>query len=145
VAQLKLNADWVALSACNTAAGEKPGAEAFFYAGARTLLVSHWRIDSKAASLSYLRSAGPCVSPIAGKTTRSGFKATEATLTVATDPKRIRCRNVPSPPCSGMRNSVHRLLQRLGSRYRSGRSRDWLKFKNLMAPGGEARSRRGLG
>jgi CHAT domain-containing protein/tetratricopeptide (TPR) repeat protein len=57
VAQLKLNADWVVLSACNTAAGEKPGAEAlsglaraFFYAGARALLVSHWRIDSKAAT-----------------------------------------------------------------------------------------------
>jgi CHAT domain-containing protein len=57
VAQLKLNADWVVLSACNTAAGQKPGAEAlsglaraFFYAGARALLVSHWRIDSKAAT-----------------------------------------------------------------------------------------------
>jgi hypothetical protein len=39
VAQLKLNADWVVLSACNTAAGDKLGAEAlsglaraFFYA-----------------------------------------------------------------------------------------------------------------
>src|SRR6185312_8172839 len=57
VAQLKLNADWVVLSACNTAAGERPGAEAlsglaraFFYAGARALLVSHWGIDSKAAA-----------------------------------------------------------------------------------------------
>jgi len=47
----------VVLSACNTAAGEKPGAEAlsglaraFFSAGARALLVSHWRIDSKAAT-----------------------------------------------------------------------------------------------
>ena len=57
VAQLKLNADWVVLSACNTAAGEKLGAEAlsglaraFFYAGARALLVSHWQIDSKAAT-----------------------------------------------------------------------------------------------
>jgi CHAT domain-containing protein len=56
VAQLKLNADWVVLSACNTAAGEKPGAEAlsglaraFFYAGARALLVSHWAVDSQAA------------------------------------------------------------------------------------------------
>jgi CHAT domain-containing protein len=54
---VKLNADWVVLSACDTAAGEKPGAEAlsglaraFFYAGARALLVSHWRIDSKAAT-----------------------------------------------------------------------------------------------
>jgi CHAT domain-containing protein len=57
VAQLKLNADWVVLSACNTAAGDKPGAEAlsglaraFFYAGARALLVSHWAVDSKAAT-----------------------------------------------------------------------------------------------
>jgi CHAT domain-containing protein len=44
VAQLKLNADWVVLSACNTIAGDKPGADAlsglarsFFYAGARAL------------------------------------------------------------------------------------------------------------
>jgi CHAT domain-containing protein/tetratricopeptide (TPR) repeat protein len=57
VAQLKLNADWVVLSACNTAAGDKPGAEAlsglaraFFYAGARALLVSHWSLDSEAAT-----------------------------------------------------------------------------------------------
>jgi len=54
VAQLKLNADWVVLSACNTAAGDKPGAEAlsglaraFFYAGARSLLVSHWEVDDQ--------------------------------------------------------------------------------------------------
>ena len=45
------------LSACNTAAGEKPGAEAlsglaraFFYAGARALLVSHWSVDSEATT-----------------------------------------------------------------------------------------------
>jgi CHAT domain-containing protein/Tfp pilus assembly protein PilF len=57
VAQLKLNADWVVLSACNTIAGDKPGAEAlsglarsFFYAGARALLVSHWAISSEAAT-----------------------------------------------------------------------------------------------
>jgi CHAT domain-containing protein len=56
VARLKLNADWVILSACNTAAGDKPGAEAlsglaraFFYAGARGLLVSHWPVQSAAA------------------------------------------------------------------------------------------------
>src|SRR5580704_15418634 len=58
VAQLKLNADWVVLSACNTIAGDKPGAEAlsglaraFFYAGARALLVSHWSVDSQAATV----------------------------------------------------------------------------------------------
>jgi CHAT domain-containing protein/Tfp pilus assembly protein PilF len=57
VAQLKLNADWVVLSACNTIAGDKPGAEAlsglarsFFYAGARALMVSHWAVNSEAAT-----------------------------------------------------------------------------------------------
>jgi CHAT domain-containing protein len=57
VAQLKLNADWLVLSACNSAAADKPGAEAlsglaraFFYAGARALLVSHWSVDSEAAT-----------------------------------------------------------------------------------------------
>jgi CHAT domain-containing protein len=57
VAQLKLNADWVVLSACNTIAGDKPGAEAlsglaraFFYAGARALLVSHWAVETNAAT-----------------------------------------------------------------------------------------------
>jgi CHAT domain-containing protein/tetratricopeptide (TPR) repeat protein len=56
VAQLNLNADWVVMSACNTAAGSADGAEAmsglaraFFYAGARSLLVSHWYVDSAAA------------------------------------------------------------------------------------------------
>jgi CHAT domain-containing protein len=55
IAQLKLDADWVILSACNTAAGNAEGAEAlsglaraFFYAGARALLVSHWAVASDA-------------------------------------------------------------------------------------------------
>ena len=55
--ELKLNADWAVLSACNTMAGDRPGAEAlsglaraFFYAGARALLVSHWAVDSRAAA-----------------------------------------------------------------------------------------------
>jgi CHAT domain-containing protein/tetratricopeptide (TPR) repeat protein len=57
IAQLKLDADWVVLSACNTAGGDtdKPNAEAlsglaraFFYAGARALLVSHWAVNSEA-------------------------------------------------------------------------------------------------
>ena len=56
IINLKLNADWVILSACNTAAGAKLGADAlsglataFFYAGARALLVSHWPVYSDAA------------------------------------------------------------------------------------------------
>ena len=56
IAGLKLNADLVVLSACNTAAsGGKFGGEAlaglaasFFNAGARTLLASHWQVPSVA-------------------------------------------------------------------------------------------------
>ena len=55
IAALKLNADWVILSACNTAAGGAQGAEAlsglaraFIYAQARALLVSHWAVNSNA-------------------------------------------------------------------------------------------------
>ena len=55
---LKLNADWVVLSACNTASGEGAGSEAvsglgraFFYAGARALLVSNWPVDSEASRM----------------------------------------------------------------------------------------------
>ena len=57
ITDLKLNADWVILSACNTASGGKPGAEglsglarSFFYAGAKSLLVSHWPVESRAAT-----------------------------------------------------------------------------------------------
>ena len=53
---LKLDADWVVLSACNTAAGSGAGAEAvsglgraFFYAGSRALLVTNWRVHSASA------------------------------------------------------------------------------------------------
>ncbi len=54
IATLRLNADLVVLSACNTAAeGQRFGgealsslSEAFFQAGARSLLVTHWKIAS---------------------------------------------------------------------------------------------------
>jgi CHAT domain-containing protein len=54
IATLKLDADWVVLSACNTAGPDGTlGGEslsgltrAFFYAGARALLVSHWAVAS---------------------------------------------------------------------------------------------------
>jgi CHAT domain-containing protein len=56
IAQLKLDADWVVLSACNTAAAsDKPGAEALsglaralLLCRARALLVSHWAVNSDA-------------------------------------------------------------------------------------------------
>jgi CHAT domain-containing protein len=53
---LKLDADWVLLSACNTGAASGAGAEAasglgraFFYAGSRSLLVTNWAVDSASA------------------------------------------------------------------------------------------------
>ena len=51
---LKLDADWVVLSACNTGAAAGAGAEAasglgraFFYAGTRAILVTNWSVHSK--------------------------------------------------------------------------------------------------
>ncbi len=56
IAALKLNADWAVLSACNTGSSDGVGAEAlsglaqaFLYAGARSLVVSHWDVNDKAA------------------------------------------------------------------------------------------------
>jgi CHAT domain-containing protein len=57
ILSLRMNADWVVLSACNTASGQGLGAEAvsglgraFFYAGARALLVSNWPVETTSAS-----------------------------------------------------------------------------------------------
>jgi CHAT domain-containing protein len=53
---LKLDADWVVLSACNTGTGAGAGAEAasglgraLFYAGSRALLVTNWSVHSQSA------------------------------------------------------------------------------------------------
>ena len=56
ISRLALDADWVILSGCNTAAAESGAdirplsglARAFFAAGARRLIVSHWNVDSAA-------------------------------------------------------------------------------------------------
>ncbi|MFN4159093.1 MAG: CHAT domain-containing protein [Gemmobacter sp.] len=57
IAELRLDADWVILSACNTAGANGPGAEglsglarAFLFAGARAVLVSHWPVRDDAAA-----------------------------------------------------------------------------------------------
>ena len=55
ILSLKMNADWVVLSACNTAGGERGGAamsglvRGFFFAGSRSVLATHWAVDSAAA------------------------------------------------------------------------------------------------
>jgi len=53
---LRMNADWVVLSACNTAGADGKAEEAmsglargFFYAGSRSLLVTHWSVESESA------------------------------------------------------------------------------------------------
>ena len=63
VVALRLNADWVILSACNTAAGDgsegAPGlsglARAFFFAGAKSLLASHWPVRDDVAEVLTVR------------------------------------------------------------------------------------------
>lgn len=58
IASLRLNADLVVLSACNTAGFDQRSggdslsglAEAFLYAGARSLLASHWQVASRATT-----------------------------------------------------------------------------------------------
>jgi CHAT domain-containing protein len=75
IALLKLDADWVILSACNTAAGDgTPGAEglsglakAFVYAGARTLLVSHWPVASEPTVAITTRMLAEAVKPGVGR------------------------------------------------------------------------------
>lgn len=58
IAQLKLSADWVILSACNTSSGDRRDgpvysglATAFAQAGAKALLLSHWQVRDDAAAM----------------------------------------------------------------------------------------------
>ena len=90
-AALRLNADWVILSACNTAstamgAGGSDSlsalSRAFLYAGARALLASHWRISDEVTAVLTVETlaaqrASPALSPAqalqtAMQTIRSG-------------------------------------------------------------------------
>ena len=55
---LRMDAEWVVLSACNTGAADGAGAEAFtglgrafFYAGTRAVLLSNWPIETKSARI----------------------------------------------------------------------------------------------
>jgi CHAT domain-containing protein len=57
VMQLKLNAQLVLLSACNTASGDGAGVamsgliRGFFFAGARAVMATHWGVDSESAKM----------------------------------------------------------------------------------------------
>lgn len=76
ILQLELNADWVVLSACNTAAGQSLSASAysgltrsFLHAGADSLLVSHWPVRDDAAAFLTVETV---------KNTRAGLSKAEA-------------------------------------------------------------------
>jgi CHAT domain-containing protein len=77
VTTLKLDADWVILSACNTASSDGGGealsglARAFFYAGAHALMVSHWPVNSDSA----VRLASGAVEEVANDPTISRAEA----------------------------------------------------------------------
>lgn len=55
VLTLRLNSQWVVLSACNTAGGERDGVamsglvRGFFFAGTRSVLATHWAVESEAS------------------------------------------------------------------------------------------------
>lgn len=77
IARLQLDADWVVLSACNTFAADGTArspdrlAQAFLYAGARSLLVSHWTVrDDAAASIT----AQTARRALAGETRAAAFR-----------------------------------------------------------------------
>lgn len=85
-ARLTLSADWVILSACNTASAENSGggdslsalARGFLYAGADALLASHWRVSDEATAVLTVetlvaRRSGPDISR--AQALQSGMKA----------------------------------------------------------------------
>lgn len=85
-ARLTLSADWVILSACNTASAENSGggdslsalARGFLYAGADALLASHWRVSDEATAVLTVetlmsRRANPDISR--AQALQSGMKA----------------------------------------------------------------------
>lgn len=91
VLTLRLQADWVVLSACNSASADGRAEEAlsglargFFSAGARSLLVTHWAVESdSAAQLSARTFAHQAAQPTAPK----AHSLRQAMLEVMAQPK----------------------------------------------------------
>lgn len=83
IAALRLNADWVVLSACNTFSADGTSrapdrlAQAFLYAGARSLLVSHWTVrDDAAAAIT----AGTARRSLEGQSRAEAFRSSVLAL-----------------------------------------------------------------
>jgi CHAT domain-containing protein len=91
-AQLHLDAEFVVLSACNTAASDgRPGGEglsglarAFFYAGARSVMVSHWAVSDAAtttlitATFADLDRSRPADPGVRARALQAGIRAVRA-------------------------------------------------------------------
>lgn len=94
IAALSLNADWVVLSACNTAGGDgTPDAQglsglarAFLFAGARSLLVSHWPVRDDAAARLTTDTFAALKSGTARSKARALQQAMETLMRDETDP-----------------------------------------------------------
>jgi CHAT domain-containing protein len=91
VAGLRLDADWVLLSACNTAGAEGLTGEAlsgltraFFYAGGRSIMATHWPVQSEATvRLTTLTFENYAKEPLLGK----ADALRKAQLALMDDPK----------------------------------------------------------
>jgi CHAT domain-containing protein len=147
VAQLKLDADWVVMSACNTAAGGNDNAEAlsglaraFFYAGSRALLASHWYVDSASAvSLTSGTFAQLKASPAIGRAEalrrsmlvlmgnggRSGHPANWAPFVVVGEGGATNTAAVPPPTTSAPPTGKERSSLRRGARAKQSDGVDW--------------------
>lgn len=92
VSELRLSADWVILSACNTAGGDGRAdgeglsglARAFLYAGARAILASHWPVRDDAAAYLTTRAVGALAS---GERQRRSEALRRAMLSLMDDSK----------------------------------------------------------
>lgn len=92
VSELQLSADWVILSACNTAGGDGRAdgeglsglARAFLYAGARAILLSHWPVRDDAAAYLTTRAIGALAS---GERQRRSEALRRAMLSLMDDAK----------------------------------------------------------
>jgi len=85
IASFELDAQLVVLSACNTASGDAKNTEAlsglasaFFYSGARSLLVSHWYVNTDAAEeiiVGLIENNGSLRASLLAVIAQSGLKA----------------------------------------------------------------------
>ena len=92
ILQLNLNAEFVILSACNTASsiestqsGLSGLAKSFIFSGAKTLLVSNWDVDSKSAAFLSINTIKNYInSPQQGKS----FALRQAMIQLINSPKK---------------------------------------------------------